>query len=263
VIDCCRILPYVKSLIRDAGAAVIDIYNRDFLISKKSDESFITEADLCSEAIIINALSHIIPDIPIVSEESMSRGMKVDVSDGRFWLVDPLDGTNEFIKHSNEFTINIGLIWDGEPCLGVLYVPIFDLLFSGIPGSATLEEQKGLSTVISCRSVPCNGITVLSSRDFHDSNKFDNFIKQFNVTKILNLGSSLKFALIAMGKADLYPRFGQTMEWDTAAAHAILKAAGGSICLFDGAQLFYGKPKFNNPPFVACGIPTSYICNLN
>lgn len=259
MIDYCQMLPAIKSLARDAGIAILDVYGSDFAVSRKDDASPVTEADLRAEAIILAGLRRIAPDIPVVSEEAMAAGAEVDVSGGRFWLVDPLDGTKEFVKRNGEFTVNIGLVWDGQPRLGVLYAPVLDRLFAGTPEGATLEEQGKPPRSIACRIPPRQGLTVLSSRSHPDPAQFEAFIRPFHVAEIRNSGSSLKFALIAAGEADLYPRFGRTMEWDIAAAHAILNAAGGCLSLPDGTPLTYGKPGFANPPFVAWGTVTPGI----
>ncbi len=256
MIDLHAMLPALKSLARDAGRAILDVYRGDFAVTRKDDASPVTEADLRAEAIILAGLGKIAPDIPVVSEEAMSAGAEVDVSGGRFWLVDPLDGTKEFVKRNGEFTVNIGLIWEGRPRLGVLYAPVLDRLFAATPEGATLEENGEPPRRIACRRTPGRGLTVLSSRSHRDPAQFDSFVQPFHVAEIRHSGSSLKFALIAAGEADLYPRFGRTMEWDTAAAHAILDAAGGCLSLPDGRPLTYGKPGFANPSVVAWGTPT-------
>jgi 3'(2'), 5'-bisphosphate nucleotidase len=246
-------LPAVRTLARDAGHAILDVYESDFAVTRKDDDSPVTEADLRAETIILAGLRQLAPKIPIVSEEAMAAGARVDVSGGRFWLVDPLDGTKEFVKRNGEFTVNIGLIWDGVPRLGVLYAPVIDRLFAGSPAGATLEEKGEPPRPITCRPTPENGLIVLSSRSHRNPAQFDTFIHPFPVSEIRHSGSSLKFALIAAGEADLYPRFGRTMEWDTAAGHALLNAAGGCLTQPDGTPLAYGKPEFSNPPVVAWG----------
>lgn len=256
MIDFQQTLPALKSLVREAGKAILEVYGSDFAVSRKEDTSPVTEADLRAEAVILAGLRQIAPDIPVVSEEAMSAGARVDVSGGRFWLVDPLDGTKEFVKRNGEFTVNIGLVWDGAPRLGVLYAPVLDRLFAGVPNEASVEEKGAPPRKIVCRRQPESGLTVLSSRSHRNPELFETFIRPFPVAEIRNSGSSLKFALIAAGEADLYPRFGPTMEWDIAAGHAILAAAGGCLSQPDGSPLAYGKPGFTNPPFVAWSTAT-------
>lgn len=253
VIEFEDILPAVKVLAREAGKAILDVYESDFAVSRKEDASPVTEADIRAEAVILPGLRRIAPKIPVVSEEAVAAGAQVDVSGGRFWLVDPLDGTKEFVKRNGEFTVNIALVWDGQPRLGVLFAPVLDRLFAAIPGQAWVEERGALPRPIHCRVPPDAGLTVLSSRSHRDAEQFDEFIRPFSVAETRHSGSSLKFALIAAGEADLYPRFGPTMEWDIAAGHAILVAAGGCLRLPDGGPIAYGKPGLLNPPFVAWG----------
>ncbi|WP_405054309.1 3'(2'),5'-bisphosphate nucleotidase CysQ [Telmatospirillum sp.] len=253
--DLAQLLPALRSLVREAGAATLDIYAHDFVVSHKDDASPVTEADLRSERIILDGLARLTPDIPVVSEEAMAVGATVDVSGNRFWLVDPLDGTKEFVKKNGEFTVNIGLIWDGQPQAGVLYAPVLNRLFSAAAGQAWVEDDGKPPRPIRCRPEPREGLCVLSSRSHRDPERFDAFIRPFQVASIRHSGSSLKFAVIAAGEADLYPRFGPTMEWDTAAGHAILAAAGGCLTLPDGSPLRYGKPDFLNSSVVAWGRP--------
>lgn len=253
VIDFAALLPDLQALARAAGRAILDVYDSDFAVRAKDDASPVTEADLRSEQVILAGLALLTPDIPVVSEEATAAGAQVDVSGGRFWLVDPLDGTKEFVKRNGEFTVNIGLIWDGIPSLGVLYAPAIGRLFAATPGHAWAEDGDAGPRPITCRTPPTDGLAVLSSRSHRDPERFDQFMRSYPVGSISHSGSSLKFALIAAGEADLYPRFGPTMEWDTATGHAILIAAGGRLTLPDGSPMTYGKPDFRNGPFVAWG----------
>jgi 3'(2'), 5'-bisphosphate nucleotidase len=250
-------LPPLTALTRWAGAAIMEVYGSDFAVNNKDDASPVTEADLRAEAIILDGLRRLTPDIPIVSEEAAADGATYDVSAGTFWLVDPLDGTKEFVKRNGEFTVNIGLIVDGVPVVGVLFAPVLDRLFAAAPGQATVEDHGAPPRPIACRPVPEDGMVVLSSRSHRDPSTFDAFISRFKVAEQRHSGSSLKFALVAAGEADIYPRFGRTMEWDTAASHAILNAAGGCMTLADGSPLTYGKPGFENPSVIAWGTPTA------
>lgn len=247
------LLPELAALARKAGAAILDIYRSDFAVRRKEDASPVTEADLRSERIILDGLSRLAPDVPAVSEEATAAGSRADLSRGRFWLIDPLDGTKEFVKRNGEFTVNIGLIDKGMPIAGILYAPVPDRLFLAAGGKAWVEEGEDRRRPIACRTPPAEGLRVLSSRSHRDPARFDAFVADFPVAEIAHGGSSLKFAQVAAGEADLYPRFGPTMEWDTAAGHAILNAAGGRLTLPDGSPLLYGKPGFLNPPVVARG----------
>ena len=249
--DLASLLPPLRALARQAGAAILDVYGSDFAVTAKEDRSPVTEADLRSEHILVAGLRTLTPDIPVVSEEAAAEGVVVDVSGGRFWLVDPLDGTREFVKRNGEFTVNIGLVAEGRPQLGVLFAPVPDRLFAAVPGQATVEDGGAPPRPISCRPWPAEGIVVLGSRSHRDSGEFDGFIAGFRVAEVRRSGSALKYGLVAAGEADLYPRFGRTMEWDTAAGHAIVAAAGGCLTLPDGRPLAYGKPGFGNPHFIA------------
>ena len=254
--DLSILLPPLCGLARQAGAAILDVYKGDFEVSRKSDDSPVTEADLRAEAVILDGLRRLTPDIPILSEESSTAPRLVE--GGAFWLVDPLDGTKEFVKRNGEFTVNIGLAMDGKPVLGVIYAPVIDRLFSGMPGRATVEDNGRPPRPILCRRPPGGGLVVLTSRSHHDSVRFNGFIRRFTVAEVRPSGSSLKFAMVAAGEADLYPRFGPTMEWDTAAGHALIAAAGGCVTQANGEPLRYGKPGFQNPSVVAWGAPAPF-----
>ena len=247
----------IEALARDAGAVILDIYNSDFEVRSKDDTSPVTEADEAAEAVILAGLRQLTPDIPIVAEEAVAAGHVPDVSGGRFWLVDPLDGTKEFISRNGEFTVNIALIEDGVPVLGAVYAPAIDRQFSGHSAKAwsRVRERSGLwspPNPIQVRPEPEEGLTVVASRS-HRSPETDEYIARFKVNDLVSAGSSLKLCLVAAGEADLYPRLGRTMEWDIAAGHAVLRAAGGTVTDLDGNTLSYGKPEFENPYFVAKG----------
>jgi 3'(2'), 5'-bisphosphate nucleotidase len=213
----------------------------------------VTDADHHAEASIEAALPGIAPGIPIVSEEAACAG-RIPAVEDRFWLVDPLDGTREFIDRNGEFTVNIALIEHRTPVLGVVLAPASGRLFAGVVGTgAFVEDQSGRRSAVACRGVPAAGLTVVSSRLHGDIQALDAFLAGRVVGSHIHAGSSLKFCLVAGGEADLYPRFGRTMEWDTAAGHAVLRAAGGRVCVLGGDELVYGKPGFVNPPFVATG----------
>jgi 3'(2'), 5'-bisphosphate nucleotidase len=253
--DFAPLLDDLRQLARLAGAAVLDVYGQDFDVDRKADASPVTEADLRSERIILEGLARLTPSLPVVSEEAAAAGVRPDIGQGHFWLVDPLDGTKEFVKRNGEFTVNIGLVWDGAPRVGILFAPALARLFSAIPGQAWVEDGATAPRPIHCRLPPADGLVVLSSRSHRNPDRFDDFLRPFRVAATRHTGSSLKFAEIAAGEADLYPRFGPTMEWDTAAGHAILLAAGGSLSTLDEQPLRYGKPGFINPEFIAQGAP--------
>ncbi|NKB50011.1 MAG: 3'(2'),5'-bisphosphate nucleotidase CysQ [Alphaproteobacteria bacterium] len=249
-------LPAVCDIARHAGAAIMEVYATDFSAARKADGSPVTEADTAAEAIILPALRTLTPDIAIVSEEHMADGAAPDISSGNFWLVDPLDGTREFMKRNDEFTVNIGLIIDLEPVFGVLYAPALDTMFFGAgTGSAMRAQKDGDAQPIACREISPDGIGVLVSRSHSRNERLDDYLADKNVRERLPRGSALKFGVLAAGEADLYPRFGPTSEWDTAAGHAIVRAAGGDLETFDGQPFAYGKvdKKFLNPGFVAFG----------
>ncbi|MDG2284391.1 MAG: 3'(2'),5'-bisphosphate nucleotidase CysQ, partial [Alphaproteobacteria bacterium] len=212
-----------------------------------------TAADRAADAIIVPALRELTPDIPVVSEESVDAGDIPDVSGGTFWLVDPLDGTKEYINHNGDFTVNIGLIVDGAPKLGVLMTPVNGLAWAGsIEGGAFEEEADGTRRPISVRAPDPDALVVVASRS-HRSPELEEYIAARPVAESISRGSALKFCLVARGEADLYPRTGPTMEWDTSAGHAILLSAGGSMEMFEGGEFRYGKEKFLNGWFVVRG----------
>lgn len=225
-------------------------------MERKDDGSPVTLADREAEIYIQKALADILPDVPMIGEETVSQGTVTDLSQADyFWLVDPLDGTREFIKGGNDFTVNIALIHKGEPVLGVVYVPAQDVLYAGygadtaVRWSAETDKDKSIAV----RKEPPFGLTVVASAHHGDRARLDEFLQGFKIEKVIKRGSSLKICSIAEGKADLYPRFGPTCEWDTAAAHAVLRAAGGVLTDTDGKELRYGgaRPGFLNPEFIA------------
>lgn len=258
-LDYAALLPEVKAIALEAGEAVMKIYRSDFDVGRKADRSPVTQADLDAEAIIVPRLAALTPDIPIVAEEAVSQGKVPNVADGPFWLVDPVDGTKEFMSRNNEFTVNIGLIRDRRPVLGVVLLPALDdTMYAGAEGAgATRQKGAGFADPVHVRPAPYDGLTVVYSRRHGDPQKISEFLGARRVVERISAGSSLKFCLIAAGQADVYPRFGPTMEWDTAAAHAVLAAAGGRVDSVDGEPLLYGKPEFRNPEFVAWGIANS------
>jgi len=246
------LLAPVEALARQAGAVILRIYESEFDVQWKADASPVTAADQAAEAVIVPGLRALAPAWPVVAEEAVSRG-ECAATGPRFWLVDPLDGTREFVARNGEFTVNIALIADGEPVLGVVYLPVQGRLYAGLRGQGAWVEDSNGRRAIACRAAPGEGLTVASSRSHGDEERLAAFLQGRCVTAHVPAGSSLKFGLLAEGRADLYPRFGRTMEWDTAAGHAVLAAAGGSVCDLQGRPLLYGKPGFENPHFVARG----------
>jgi len=238
-----------------AADAIIAIRARGFEVSRKADRSVVTEADHAAEAILAAGLREAAPDIPVIAEEEVAGGAVFGASPC-FWLVDPLDGTREFADGSNDFAVNIGLVRDGRIVLGVVGVPATGELFGGIVGQGAWKRQGGIQTPVHARTVPTEGLTVLASRHHGDTARLDAFLAGRVVAKTVNFGSSLKFCRLAEGIADLYPRFGRTMEWDTAAPQAVLEAAGGTVRTLDGSPLLYGKPAWENPHFVCTGVLT-------
>jgi len=245
----------------DAGRAIMAIYETDFAVERKDDASPVTEADEKAEAIILDRLKTIAPDIPVIAEESAAAGNIPEVADC-FFLVDPLDGTKEFIRRNGEFTVNIALVEKGEPVAGVVYAPVLGMMaLADSPDAAreaSLEPGQRPAdarwTPLSTRARPADGPVAVASRS-HRSPETDAFLAEHGVTDTRSAGSSLKFILVARGEADLYPRLGRTMEWDTAAGHAVLRAAGGVVLTRDGDPLRYAKRErgYDNPEFIAWG----------
>jgi 3'(2'), 5'-bisphosphate nucleotidase len=243
----------VVELARRAGAAVMEVYAGDFGVRCKADTSPLTEADEIAEALIVPALLALAPGVPVVSEEAFARGEGAAVTADRFWLVDPLDGTREFVARNGEFTVNIALVEQGVPVLGVVFAPAFERLYAAAPGAAPFVEAQGVRRSIHCRIPPREGAVVLASRSHDDPRAIEALLQGLPVAATQRSGSSLKFGLLAQGLGDLYPRLGPTMEWDTAAGEAVLRAAGGGVVDLLGRPLRYGKPGFGQPSFVAFG----------
>lgn len=251
-LDIVHLLDRASTISRMAGEAIMAVYAEDFVVSRKEDASPVTEADRRAEALILPLLAEAAPGIPVISEEEASAG-RIPAVDDCYWLVDPLDGTREFIKRNGEFTVNIALIMAGVPILGVVYAPALGRLFAGAQGHGAWLEEAGSRRAIACRIPPAAGLTVVASRSHGDAAALDDFLGKYTVAAQTSVGSSLKFCLVAEGCADLYPRLGRTMEWDTAAGHAVLLAAGGSVRTLHGEPLRYGKAGLDNPHFLASG----------
>jgi len=251
-LDLAALLAQLTPLIRDAGRVIMEIYATDFDVTKKGDASPVTAADERAEAVILAGLKRIAPDIPIVAEEEVAAGRVPQVGE-RFWLVDPLDGTKEFISRNGEFTVNIALVERGRPILGLVYAPAIERLFGGAEGLGAWVEDGDGRRAVTTRAVPAAGLTVVASRSHGDETALDAFLAGRTVASRTNAGSSLKLCLVAAGEADVYPRLGRTMEWDIAAGDAVLRAAGGIVNTVAGPVLQYGKPGFDNPHFAAWG----------
>jgi 3'(2'), 5'-bisphosphate nucleotidase len=248
------LLPEIVSVAHVAGAEIMKIYATDFDVNWKSDSSPVTAADEGAEAIILPKLRELTPDYTIVAEEAVAKDGIPDIGSAPFWLVDPLDGTREFLNRNGEFTVNIALVIDKEPKLGVIYVPAQDTTYTGLVGvGATRQIGDAAPEPITIRTPPEEGVTVLASRRHGDPEVLSAFLKDRPIAEIRNAGSSLKLCLVAAGEGDIYPRFGNTMEWDIAAGHAILSAAGGRVTTEDGAPMLYGKETMLNPHFIAWG----------
>lgn len=250
----------IRRLAIDAGEITLKYFDglEDMQVDQKNDDSPVTLADREAEAFIQMSLGQLTPSIPMVGEEGVALDKAPDIKEGAeyFWLVDPLDGTKEFINGTEEFTVNIALIKNGQPFLGVVYAPAKGEMFAGYGEGTAIRwtEEIGEDKSISVRPVPKGGMTVVASKSHSNDEKLGRFLELFKVEKLIKRGSSLKICAVAQGKADIYPRLGPTCEWDTAAGDAVLRAAGGMITDLDGQPMKYGgtNPKWLNPEFVAC-----------
>jgi 3'(2'), 5'-bisphosphate nucleotidase len=242
----------ITQIARTAGDLIMTYYDGEIDIELKADASPVTVADRVANQLIVEALTRLTPHIPIIAEESVTGDEKPeDLSE--FWLVDPLDGTKEFIKKNGDFTVNIALIRAGTPVLGVVHPPVHGTAYIATgEKQALLEDRQGHRQVISARVMQLEHPTVVVSRS-HRSLETEAFLDRFPSFNDVACGSSLKFCVIASGGADLYPRLGRTMEWDTAAGHAVLNAAGGRVETLGGQPLVYGKRGLDNPHFIAWG----------
>jgi 3'(2'),5'-bisphosphate nucleotidase len=245
-----------------AAVAVMRVYDTDSHARNKPDHSPVCDADEYAEAIILEGLAKQLPQLPVLAEEAVAHGHK-PLCGGTFILVDPVDGTREFLNHNGEFTINIGLILGSVPCAGVVYAPALNRLWMSGEKAFSVTISPGMQlppmearTEIHVRRPPETGWTALASRS-HADPATDAFLATLPITERRSAGSSLKFCALAEGEADIYPRFGNTMEWDTAAGDAILRAAGGVVLSDAGSPLRYGKAdaQFTNGPFIAWGDP--------
>jgi len=243
-----------RTLALEAGAAIMEVYGRpEFEARVKSDDSPVTEADEAADALISAGLARAFPDILVVTEEqSATHGQTAE----RFIIVDPLDGTKEFLKRRGDFTVNIALVENGVPRRGVVYAPAKERMFYTRADGQAVEEagpfgpQPGAQTPINVSQPDNEALMVVASKSHRDA-ATDDYIARYDVRDMTSAGSSLKFCLVATGEADFYPRLGRTMEWDTAAGHAVVLGAGGKVLRFDDhAPLTYGKPGYENPFFL-------------
>ncbi len=261
-IDYTTLLKETSRIARRAGDAILEIYrgfasNRgvDPGVTYKKDDSPLTRADLASHRVIAAALEELTPDIPLLSEEGADIAYDQRRDWQRFWLIDPLDGTKEFIRRNGEFTVNIALIESGTPVLGIVHVPVLARTFSGAAGLGAWcreGDDGGQGAPIRAAGTGDDTLQVAASRS-HPGPHLAAFLEQLPEHKLKSMGSSLKLCLVGEGRADLYPRLGPTMEWDTAAAHAVVTAAGGRVLDFDGNALRYNKENLLNPYFIVLG----------
>jgi 3'(2'),5'-bisphosphate nucleotidase len=247
----------------EAGKVVLAIRSRGFAVETKADASPVTAADREAEAVILRHLAAIAPGIPVIAEESAAAGV-VPAVDGEFFLVDPIDGTKDFVKGGPDFTVNIGLVRDRVPVAGVVFAPAYGRLYVGSADGGAFARAMNAGALDAPRAIRIRNIgkgvpvDVVASRS-HRNRETDAYIARYDVGQLVEAGSSLKFCTVAEGKADLYPRLGQTMQWDTAAGDAILRAAGGRVLTLEGAPLGYGPNgrsgvmAWENPWFVAVG----------
>ena len=258
--DDAEILKTIEDLALSAGARIMLFHRSGCAVEAKSDASPVTRADREAEEIILAGLRAAFPETPVVAEEEVAAGVAPRDPGTSFFLVDPLDGTKEFIKGDGDFTVNIALIRDGAPVVGVVYAPARRMLYSAISGqaeAAAVDAEHGISERRPIRTRPRGPVTTIVASRSHRNAETDRLIGLHPGAEIVAIGSSLKFCLVASGEADYYPRCGPTMQWDTAAGDAVLRAAGGMTATLDGVPLRYGlspsgKP-FANPQFVAEG----------
>jgi 3'(2'), 5'-bisphosphate nucleotidase len=248
--DACGYLEAVREIALDAGRRILDIYERGFEVDEKQDHSPVTAADRAAHELISERLSALTPDIPVLSEEAASAGFSQRAGWTRLWLVDPLDGTKEFISRNGEFTVNIALVENGQPVLGVVYVPVTGTSYFACRGRGAHKQLGGCAMrAIKARAYGGARPIVVASRS-HAGPETEAFLQAIGPHDVVSMGSALKFCLVAEGTADVYPRLGPTMEWDTAAAHCVVECAGGRVTDLRGNPLTYNKPDLHNPWFV-------------
>jgi 3'(2'), 5'-bisphosphate nucleotidase len=255
--DYIRLAQATVKIARNAGQAILEIYNHagDFAIEMKTDKSPLTLADNASNQFICKELANLKPAFPIISEENKQTGFEIRRHWESCWLVDPLDGTKEFIKRNGDFTVNIALLHRGSPVLGVVYAPCLDELCWAVKNQGAFMIRNGVRSVLEAAEFKPEdeGLNIVCSRS-HLTKETEDFIARFREPNLVSRGSSLKFLLLAKGDAHVYPRIAPTMEWDTAAAQIILEEAGGKVVHFEsGEPLLYNKEDLRNPAFIAYG----------
>ncbi len=261
----------LRQIIIEAGEITLDYYeDPGCILNQKADGSFLTIADQKSEIFIKSALKDLFPDIPFIGEESLAEGTCDPFTQSdHFWLVDPLDGTKEFIAGSPEYSVNIALIYKGAPHIGLVYAPYNEDLYAGYGPNTAFKWRGDTKTEkhIHVRDMPKNGLTVMVSKYENSDKQMNDFLQNFKINKVIRRGSSLKICAIAAGKADLYPRFAPIFEWDIAAAHAILNSAGGQIKnAITGHDLTYGhnvSERWEAPSFIASGFPFNPVDEIS
>jgi len=248
-----ELLALAADLALQAATLIMDIRARGFETLSKADDTPVTEADRQAEALILRGLRAACPEIPVIAEEEIAAGHVVHPS-AQYWLVDPLDGTREFAAGREDFTVNVGLVRDGRAVLGAVALPAYGEVFGGVVGQGAWKRVGGVQQPIAARKPPEAGLDVLASRHYADDPRLAEFLAGQKMASLRNLGSAVKFVRLAEGVADLYPRLGRTMEWDTAAPQAVLEAAGGHVRVLPGGEpLRYGKPGWENPHFLCTG----------
>ena len=246
------LLEMAAKLAWEAASLILSIRARGYVTTTKPDRSQVTDADHAAEALITAGLRAAAPLIPVVAEEEVSGGY-VPRPGRATWFVDPLDGTRDFAAGRDSFCVNIGLVRDGLPVLGVVALPATAEIFGGIVGVGAWKQDAAGRRPVRVRAAGPGGLTVLASRHYDDDPRLREYLRGRAVASVTHLGSAIKVCRVAEGAADMYPRFARTMEWDTAGPHAVLAAAGGSMTCLDGTALRYGKPGWANPGFVARG----------
>jgi 3'(2'), 5'-bisphosphate nucleotidase len=249
----CDYLNDTRAIALEAGRRILDVYEREIAVQEKEDRSPLTEADRVAHELIVERLTALTPGIPVLSEESVAADYTQRRDWQRFWLVDPLDGTKEFINRNGEFTVNIAFIEGGRPVLGVVYVPVLGQIYSACRGLGAFRQLAECKPEpIKTRRYSGGKPVVVASRS-HAGPETAAMLAAIGEHDVVSMGSSLKFCLVATGSADVYPRLGPTMEWDTAAAQCVVEEAGGSVTDLHGTPLVYNKPDLHNPWFIVSG----------